>query len=46
MSLDLYFYVVKVHDLKGKFFLQSMEVRERNCGGSSFWILGNIGIID
>jgi hypothetical protein len=23
-----------------------MEVRERNCGGSSFWILGNGGIID
>jgi hypothetical protein len=44
--LDLCINVVKVHDLKGKFFLQSMEVIERNCGESSFWILGNGGIID
>jgi hypothetical protein len=40
------FYVIKVHDLMGEAFLQFLEVRERNCGGSSFWILHNGGIID
>jgi hypothetical protein len=40
------FYVIEVHDLREEVFLQSLEVRERNCGGISLWILRNGGIID
>jgi hypothetical protein len=39
------FYVINVDDLRGS-FVQFVDVRGRNCGGSSFWILYNGGITD
>jgi hypothetical protein len=40
------FDVIEVDDLRDEVFLQSLEVRERNCYGSSTWVLRNGGIID